>query len=112
MTYLGLNLTALGKDHVLRSMLSQLKVRLRYEDICRDPLGSSNAIFFKFGFAALQGHTVLQPKVPQQIPENTFLFNGISSIELDEKWRWRITPEGEAIFQFFAGVMYRGFGYV
>lgn len=99
-------------DLVLRSIPSALKARLRYEDICRAPLESINTIFSTIGLSAMDLHELQLPKVPHQIPGNPFLFNGISNIKLDEKWRRLIKPEDEATFQRIAGAMNRSFGYV
>lgn len=84
-------------------------VRIRYEDLCRDPQGTLAPVFGLLG------------ERPPELPED---FRSIEQhvlgnvmrlregrIALDERWRADLTAEELAIFDEIAGDMNRGMGY-
>jgi hypothetical protein len=97
-------------ERVLESLPPQARVRVRYEDLCRDPAAALAPVFAMIGESA--------PAVPDDfrtiehhIVGNRMRLRREGRIVLDDKWRTELSAEELAAFDAVAGDMNRGMGY-
>ncbi|NLE59847.1 MAG: sulfotransferase [Planctomycetes bacterium] len=97
-------------ENVLKTLPSSQYVRLRYEDLCAEPLAICERLF---RFLALP-----PSDAPRQFREfeHHVIGNGMrldvgSTVALDERWRRRLSPAELDVFQDVAGPTARRYGY-
>jgi hypothetical protein len=85
-------------------------IKVRHEDVCQDPPGTTAKIFDFLGLpaAALPGRF---REVDHHIVGNVMRLRSTSEIRLDERWRERVTPEQLSAFEQRAGETNRRHGY-
>ncbi len=89
---------------------ADLRVRIYYEDLCRDPDGTLARIFrFLHLDPALANRDF--HAVEHHILGNYMRLNSTGEITLDEKWKTALTPPDLAAFERIAGSLNRRYRY-
>lgn len=100
----------LACERVIARLPAERWVRVRYEDVCREPQGSIQPIFRLLGIDPIE-----LPEDFREI-EHHILGNYMrlkdGRIALDEQWRTALSPEDLATFERVAGRINRRYGYV
>jgi len=100
----------LACERVIARLPAERWVRVRYEDVCREPQGSIQPIFRLLGIDPIE-----LPEDFREI-EHHVLGNYMrlkdGHIALDEQWRTALSPADLATFERIAGRINRRYGYV
>ncbi len=96
--------------HILSRVDRSQWLRMRYEDLCRNPAGALSRVFEFIGVDPAGG-TLDFRSVEQHVIGNGMRLDTSSAIELDERWRDELTAESLAEFACAAGGMNRKLGY-
>lgn len=97
-------------DRELRRVPEATWIRIRYEDLCRDPTGTMNRFF---QFCGLDDHDVgcNFSSEEHHIVGNRMRLTSISAIRLDETWRRTLTSVEVERASRIAGSLHRKYGY-
>ena len=105
--------TNLECEELLGRLPANAGLRLRYEDLCRDPPAALRRCFALAGLAeppaAASGD--VRAAVEHHIVGNAMRLKPEAKIELNEKWRATMAPADLAAFERIAGPLNRRFGY-
>lgn len=100
-----------GQVDRLRRMLGDDRViRIRYEDLCADPLGVANSLFEFLGLECMDGELALS-SADNHILGNRMRLSIRDGIRLDEKWRSELSASDLADIHAVAGKLHRAYGY-
>ena len=95
-----------------RTIPSRQTVKLRYEDLCRDPKAEVRRICEFLGLDFDESMLGLDKQSSHNIGGNPMRFRkGELEIKLDERWRDELSAADLAVFDGIAGRMNRSFGY-
>jgi hypothetical protein len=97
-------------DRELRRVTEARCIRIRYEDLCRDPTGTMNRFFH---FCGLDNHDVgcNFSSEEHHIVGNRMRLTSVSAISLDETWRRTLTSDEVESASKIAGSLHRKYGY-
>lgn len=99
-------------EAALLSIPAARKQVIRYEDICRNPIGSVNGILSRFELSVTAANIDNMDNEHHQIPGNPAVHGGLRDIQIDEKWRVGLSRNDLKIFQSVAGWWNRRYGYI
>lgn len=84
--------------------------QVRYEALCADPLGTLNRLFVELGLAPVATLDDFR-SAPHHVIGNGMRLDTDNRIELDERWRQRLTGVELAAFDAVAGTLNTKYGY-
>ena len=98
-------------EEILKVLPKDNWVQIRYEDICRDTIGTLNKVY---DFLGVEPITVLPNfrAANKHVIGNGMRLDSDSTIELDERWREVLTEKQLREFNKVAGTLNRRYGYV
>lgn len=98
-----------GLDRALRALPHEKRIRIRYEDLCREPAGVLERVYrlCEVGPALYADLQAAQ----HHIIGNAMRLNSLAQIQPDERWRRSLTPEQLLAIESTAGKTIRQFGY-
>jgi len=97
-------------ERVLAGMCRGAWTSVRYEDLCRDPEGTTRRLF---GFLGCNGHEARLDfrSIDHHILGNQMRLRSASEIYLDERWRSELDAGDLGVFDNVAGEVNRRYGY-
>lgn len=97
-------------DRAVRTFPAAACLRMRYEDLCREPAGTMDALYLFLRLDPQLGS--LAYRAPEHhILGNSTRLRSTSVLRLDERWREGVTPADRAVFERIAGRLNRSYGY-
>lgn len=94
-----------------RVIAPEHRMRVRYEDLAADPLGTANCVFAFLGLPPLADAAALSARV-QHLPEgNDTRLRGLAQIRADEAWRESLSAADLQFFEREGGALNRRLGY-
>lgn len=84
---------------------------VRYEDFCRDPLATVNAVRHLCELPSIDALPALAGTSRHMIPGNPVLLADIRSVTLDDRWKESHSSTRELVFRLIAGRRARRLGY-
>ena len=94
----------------LKAFAPRSRVRIRYEDLCRDPRGVMARVFWFIGVAPEEAVTDFRA-LEHHILGNAMRLDNRSDIQLDVRWRNELGPAELDIFERIGGRWNRKLGY-
>ena len=97
-------------ERQLHSLSPDRWIRIRYEDLCRDPAATLNRFY---GFCGVEPRGLPQDfsSVEHHIVGNRMRLSGAGQIRLDEAWRRVLTADEQAYANKRAGAIQERYGY-
>ena len=97
-------------ERQLNSLSPDRWIRIRYEDLCRDPVATLNRFY---EFCGVEPHGLPQnlTSVEHHIVGNRMRLAGAGQIRLDESWRRVLTSDEQAYANKQAGAIQERYGY-
>lgn len=97
-------------DRQLRRLPADRWMRIRYEDLCREPAVTMNRFF---AFCGLEPHDIPRDfsSLEHHIVGNRMRLTNIGEIRLDEGWRRQLTAAEHAVAWRLAGRLHTQYGY-
>lgn len=96
---------------MLHNVRPDHKMRVRYEELCSDPLRTVNSIYKFLDLPTLERITLPVVGAYHLIPGNPLLMSTIPSIRVDERWKDEFRAPALADFENEAGRLNRSLGY-
>jgi hypothetical protein len=94
---------------ILRKVPEERRLRLRYEDLCANPVKELERVFRFLGVAPEDANLDFR-SVEHHILGNAMRFEKTSEIRQDTKWMRELTPEQIEIFERIGGALNRKYG--
>ena len=103
--------TQIGVAGITSSLPDDRQLLLRYEDLCTSTGDTLSRVYEFCGVASVDPFT--SPKLGRHhVIGNSMRFKKVTSVQLDESWRKRLSEDEQRQIMAMAGEMNRGFGYV
>lgn len=97
-------------DCLLAQLYRSRWTEVRYEELCVDPAGTLRAVATFLGLDPGAATLAFRRKM-QHVLGNGMRLDTTSAIELDERWRTRLSAEDLRAFEQIAGKLNRSYGY-
>jgi hypothetical protein len=98
-------------ERVARRCCAGRLLRVRYEDLCREPAAWTARILEFAGIEGAPGTRSVDGS-RHHILGNRMRLKGAQTVRVDEGWRSELPPEDEAAFERVAGALNRRYGFV
>lgn len=97
-------------QRVLTTWPADAQIRVRYEDLCRDPQATL-ATLWNFCGVAVEQSLAWEQRPPQHIIGNPMRLRDLATIKVDERWKQQLTHPQLQRIAAKAGALNRFFGY-